>query len=186
MQFRSGELDGLVIIDIEPHSDERGLFARTRCEREFMEQGLVGTFVQDSIGANHRAGTLRGMHFHAAPYKQVRLVRCIAGQLHMVVLDLRPRSNSYMHHTALQLTAGGYRSVYIPPGCAMGYQTMADDTVIFYQMPLFFDPAYERGFRWDDPAFGIQWPAAQRIIKERDASYPDFDPESTRQFEEYI
>jgi len=165
-------------IDIERLGDERGFFARTYCEKEFFKQGIETKLVQDSVGFNVSKGTLRGMHFHAAPYRQTRLVRCSLGSAHVVVLDLRPGSDSFLSHYSVELSADNHRAIYVPTGLALGYQTLEADTEIYYQMSNFYDPDYERGFRWNDPAFNLDWPVAEKIIKDRDNEYPDFNEAS--------
>ena len=176
MRFTESEIAGCYVIDLERKTDARGYFARTRCEREFAQAGLVERMVQDSIAYNARAHTLRGMHFFSREYPQTRLMRCIAGRAHVVLLDLRRDSPGYLRHQAIELDAIGHRALYVGLGVALGYQTLVDETVIFYQMPRFFEPDFDRGVRWDDPAFGIDWPAGERIMNERDAQYADYEP----------
>lgn len=177
MRFTETELGGVYLVDIEPHSDERGFFARTWCASEFAAQGLRERMVQGSISFNNKAGTLRGLHYHAAPFAQARLVRVVRGAAFMASVDLRPDSPSYLRHVKVTVAADEHRAIYTPPGIALGFQTLEDETLIYYLMPEFYAPEYERGVRWNDPAFGIHWPAAERIIIARDASYPDFVPE---------
>ena len=171
-------VDGARVVDVEPHVDERGFFARTWCAREFAEAGLPDRMVQGSISYNKRAGTLRGLHYHAFEFPQSRLVRVVRGAAFMALVDLRRDSPTYLRHDALTIRADEHRAVFTPPGTALGFQTLVHDTLIYYLMPEFYEPAHERGVRWDDPAFGIEWPAAERVIKDRDATYPDYDPES--------
>ena len=174
MKFSPLQVEGAVRVDIEPHVDHRGFFARTWCAREFAEAGLTDRMVQGSISFNKTAGTLRGLHYHAFEFPQSRLVRVVQGAAFMAVLDLRPDSPTYLRHDSLTIRASDHRAVYVGPGLALGFQTLEDDTLIYYLMPEFYDPVHERGVRWNDPAFGIEWPDADRIIIERDAQYPDY------------
>lgn len=185
MKFSQTKLGGAYIVDIERLADERGFFARTWCEREFEAQGLRSRMVQNSVSFNKKKGTLRGLHYHAAPFKQARLVRCVAGSAFAVIVDLRPRLTTFTQHVSVTLTAELHRALYVPPGLALGYQTLENDTEIYYQMPEFYDPVYERGVRWNDPAFGIQWPEDKRIILERDGNYPNFETSIVADFAKY-
>lgn len=162
------------MIDVEPHVDHRGYFARTWCAREFAEHGLSERMVQGSISFNHKAGTLRGMHLHSESFPQTRLVRAIQGSTYFVILDLRKDSSHFKKHESFTVEAESHRALYVPAGVALGYQTLEDDTLIYYLMPEFYTPEYETGVRWNDPAFDISWPTAERIIVDRDANYPDF------------
>lgn len=174
MKFLPTEFDGLHLVDIEPRCDMRGFFARTWCAREFAAAGLESRLVQCSISHNVRRGTLRGMHYQAEPFEEVKLVRCTAGAILDVVIDLRPTSETYLKHCAVELSAANRRALYIPAGFAHGFQTLADETEVFYQMSEFFAPEYARGIRWNDPAFGIEWPIPEPIILDRDDAYPDY------------
>lgn len=157
--------------------DERGFFARTWCRRECAAQGLKGQWVQCSISHNRRKGTLRGMHYQIAPHEEAKLVRCTMGAIFDVIIDLRPDSPTYAHHFSVVLTARNRELLYIPEGFAHGFQTLEDDTEVFYHISEFYAPDYARGVRWNDPAFGIRWPDDDRIISERDQHYPDFIPQ---------
>ena len=175
MTFTETTLGGAYIIDPDPHVDERGLFARIWCAREFAAHGLETRVAQCSVSYNQRAGTLRGLHYQVEPHAEVKIVRCTAGAIFDVIVDLRPDSPTLTHHVSAILTAENRRMLYIPRGFAHGFQTLADDTEIAYQMSEFYEPAASAGVRWDDPAFGIEWPAApDRTINERDRNYPDF------------
>jgi len=174
MIFTETQLRGAFVIDIEKKEDQRGFFARTFCEREFSEKGLETSFVQSSISHNTHKGTLRGMHYQAAPYEEVKVVRCTAGALYDVIVDLRPASPTFKKHFGVELTAQNCRMLYIPKQFAHGFQTLQDHTEILYQMTQFYSPESARGLRWNDPAFGINWPPDERIINERDQTYPDF------------
>jgi dTDP-4-dehydrorhamnose 3,5-epimerase len=172
--FEPLALDGAYSIGVERLADERGFFARTWCAREFAEHGLSDRMVQGSIAYNEKPHTLRGLHYHAAGFPQARLVRVLEGAAFFVVLDLRPESATFLQHVTTELSRENLRALYVPPGLALGYQTLVADSMIYYLMPEFYDPAHERGVRWDDPAFGIDWPEAERTLKDRDANYPDF------------
>jgi dTDP-4-dehydrorhamnose 3,5-epimerase len=173
MRFTPTPLAGAFLIDIEPVEDERGLFARTVCEEEFVRHGLVGRFVQQSVSWNRRAGTLRGLHFQIAPDEEIKLVRVTRGAIFDAIVDLRPASATYgaVFHT--ELSAANRRQLYIPAGMAHGFQSLEDDTEVLYQMSAPFRPASARGLAWDDPALAIPWPAcAGRIVSERDRGLP--------------
>ena len=176
MKFIRAELDGLWIIELQKHADERGHFARTWCDKAFQENGLNPRLVQCSTSFNLKRGTLRGMHLQAAPHEEAKLIRCTRGAVYDVALDLRPTSRTFKRWMAVELHAAGNRMLYIPEGFAHGFQTLEDESEVFYQMSEYFHPESARGYRWNDPAFGIKWPQAdQRIISARDASYPNFD-----------
>ena len=162
-------------MDVEPVADERGLFARSWCVREFEAQGLNARLVQCSVSLNRLKGTLRGMHYQIAPHQEVKLVRCTRGALYDVIVDLRPGSPTYLLSFGAELTADNYRALYIPEGFAHGYLTLADESEVFYQMSEFYAPSAARGVRWNDPALGIEWPGAVVVISERDRSFPDFE-----------
>lgn len=174
MKFIALPLPGVFAIDIEAHSDERGFFARTICEEQFVAHGLVPRFVQHSVSWNLRAGTLRGLHFQA-PNAEHKLVRVTRGAVFDVVVDLRRNSVSYGRWHALELSADNHRQLYIPPGIAHGFQTLLPDTEVAYAMSVPFCAEAARGLRWDDPALAIAWPAcAERIISARDRDLPLF------------
>ena len=174
MKFLETPLPGAFVIDIEPIEDERGFFARTFCRQEFESRGLNPNLVQCSISFNRRKHTLRGMHFQAKPHEEAKVVWCAAGAIHDVIVDLRPASPTFKRWHAVELKAGTWRMVYVPEGFAHGFQTLQDDTEVFYQISEFHDLALARGVRWNDPAFRIDWPESPRAISERDRSYPDF------------
>ncbi len=178
MRFTTTAIEGLRFVDIEPHVDERGFFARTWCAREFAAAGLPERMVQGSISFNRRAGTLRGLHYHAFEFAQSRLVRVVQGAAFMACVDLRPASPTYLAKVEATLEAREHRAIFTPPGIALGFQTLVDDSLIYYLMPEFYEPEHERGVRWDDPAFAIDWPPAECIIIERDANYPDYEPQA--------
>ncbi|HEX9626879.1 MAG TPA: dTDP-4-dehydrorhamnose 3,5-epimerase family protein [Acidiferrobacterales bacterium] len=186
MIFGETTVSGVYVLDIEPQEDERGFFARTYCEREFAAHGLPARMPQASVSYTARRGTLRGLHYAAPPAREAKLVRCTAGASFHVALDLRPGSPSFLRHAAVELLASTRRALFVPAGCAHGVQTLEDRTELFYQMSEFFAPELARGVRWDDPAFGIVWPPAERIILERDRRYPDFDPAQVAGFADYV
>ncbi len=174
MIFTETKLPGAYIVDIDARSDARGFFARTYCQREFAERGLVQTISQCNVAHNEKAGTLRGMHWRAEPSPEAKLVRVIRGAILDVIIDLRPHSLTYLQHVAVELTADNRRALYVPQMFAHGFQTLQDDSDVFYQMSEFYDPQYDRGARWNDPAFNIQWPIANPIMNDRDLAYADF------------
>ena len=176
MIFTPTRLDGAYVIDVERHSDERGFLARTFCERQFAEQGLPMRIVQSSTIHSPRRNTLRGLHYQEAPHREIKLVRCTRGSIFLVMVDLRPGSSTRNDWLGVELTASNERLAYVPEGFAQGYQTLEDDTEVLYEMSHHYVPEAARGVRWDDPAFGIDWPPAERTISERDAGYPDFEP----------
>ena len=182
--FEETPLRGVFVIGLEPFSDERGFFARTWCQREFEEHGLDTGVAQCNVSFNARAGTLRGLHFQAAPHEEIKLVRCVAGAIFDVVVDLRPESPSFKRHYTITLSAQNRRALYIPTGFAHGFQTLEPNTEVAYQMSESYQPDFSRGVRWNDPAFGIAWPETEnRILNERDRTYPDFNvlsPDSPR------
>jgi dTDP-4-dehydrorhamnose 3,5-epimerase len=173
--FSETALPGVWIVAPEPKEDFRGFFARTWCEREFAAAGIHERWVQSSISFTKKKGTVRGMHYRRPPHAEAKLVRCTMGRIHDVVLDLRRAAPTFKRHIAIELSATNRVMVYIPPGLAHGFQTLADDTEVLYQMSEFYFPGPEAGVRWNDPAFGIAWPEADPILAERDRSYPDFD-----------
>jgi len=175
MKFIPGELNGVWIVELEKHSDERGYFARTWCAGEFERNGLNPRLAQCNISYNRKRGTLRGMHYQLAPRQEAKLIRCSRGAIYDVALDLRPESPTFKRWMATELAEKDSRMLYIAEGFAHGFQTLEDDTEVFYRMSEFFHQPTNVGLRWNDPAFAIQWPEANpRIISNRDASYPDF------------
>lgn len=177
MIFAETRLPGVLIIELERQEDERGFFARSWDEREFAERGLNPRLAQCSVSFNARRGTLRGMHYQAKPYEEAKLVRCTAGAVYDVIVDLRPASSTYLQWEAVELSHDNHRMMYVPEGCAHGFQTLADRTEVFYQISQVYRPEYGRGVRWNDPAFGIRWPEPVRTISARDDRYPDFMPD---------
>ncbi len=141
---------------------------------EFQEHGLNPNLAQCNLSYNKLKGTLRGMHFQVFPHQEAKLVSCIQGAIHDVIIDLRPDSPTYMSHFAIDLRAEAYNTLYVPEGFAHGFLTLEPDTHVFYQMSEFYAPGYDRGFRWNDPAFNVKWPVEIKMISERDANYPDY------------
>lgn len=176
MRFLPARLGGLTVIDVEITSDDRGLFARTFCQREFTDNRLPSEFVQSSTSFSHRRGTLRGMHFQAQPHAEGKLVRCTRGSIYDVAIDLRPDSPTFCQWEGYELSAENRRALYVPAGFAHGFVTIADMSEVLYQMTAFYVPDSGRGVRWNDPIFGIKWPIADPILSPRDAAYPDFRP----------
>jgi dTDP-4-dehydrorhamnose 3,5-epimerase len=176
MIFTPMPLDGGFVIEPERIEDPRGFFARTWCEREFQTRGLETRIAQCSLSFNKKKGTLRGMHYQARPFAETKMVRCTRGSMYDVIIDLRPDSSTFTRHFGVVLTEGNAKMSYIPAGFAHGFQTLEDDTEVFYQMSEFYSPEHARGVRWDDPAFGIRWPDDDRTIVDRDRTYPDFRP----------
>jgi dTDP-4-dehydrorhamnose 3,5-epimerase len=173
--FTQTRLAGALVIDPEPHADDRGFFARTFCAREFAEHGLTTTLVQCNVSLNHHQGTLRGMHWQAPPHEEAKLIRCTRGAIHDVIVDLRPGSPTLGEHIGVELTADNRRMLYVPEGFAHGFVTREDDTEVFYQMSAFYEPGAARGMRYDDPAVGIRWPGEVRVVSERDRAWPDWE-----------
>lgn len=171
MIFVKTELAGVVIVEPERLEDTRGFFARTWCQQEFTEQWLNPNLVQCSISFNKKRGTLRGMHFQEKPFEEAKLVRCTMGAIYDVIIDLRPGSVTFKRWVSVELTAENRRALYIPAGLAHGFQTLVDDTEVFYQMSVSYQPESARGLRWDDPAFKITWPIADPIISSKDQSW---------------
>jgi len=172
--FRETPIPGAFLIELEPHRDERGSFARTFCAREFAAHGLDSRVVQCNVSHNRARGTLRGMHAQRAPYAEAKLVSCARGAIHDVILDLRPDSAALGKHVGVDLRERDGRALYVPKGVFHGFLTLEDDTEVFYQMSEFFEASAAVGVRWNDPAFAIEWPAEVRVISDRDASYPDW------------
>jgi dTDP-4-dehydrorhamnose 3,5-epimerase len=171
MFFTETIIKGLYIIDFEKKTDERGFFARSFCQEEFAEYELKNQFVQCNISYNQYKGTLRGMHYQIAPYPETKLVRCTRGAIYDVVIDIRSESPTFKQWIGVELTADNYKMLYIPEGIAHGFQTLENDTEVFYQMGDFYHPECARGIRWDDPTFKIQWPIDNKVISERDRTY---------------
>jgi dTDP-4-dehydrorhamnose 3,5-epimerase len=175
MIFTAINPEGTFIVQAEKIEDERGFFARSFCKKEFEEQGLDATIAQCSVAMNKKRGTIRGLHYQAPPCEETKVVSCLRGSLYDVVLDLRRNSRTYLQWAAEELHGDDYKMIFVPKGCAHGYQTLGDHTLVSYQMSEFYSPDSYRGVRWNDPAFGIEWPLPDAaIISKKDSSYQDF------------
>ena len=171
MQFTETKLSGAFVVDLERREDERGFFARAWCAQEFEARGLNPRLAQCNLSFNRQRGTVRGMHYQAAPFAEAKLVRCIRGALYDVIIDLRPQSPTFKHWAAMELTAENRRALYVPEGLAHGFQTLADNTEVFYQMSEFYHPECARGVRWDELEIGVEWPVQTAIVSQQDKSY---------------
>jgi len=174
LQFKETKLSGAYIIDLDTLEDERGFFARAFCQKEFEENGLRSNIAQCNLSFNHKKGTLRGMHYQVKPYEEVKMVRCTQGKILDVIIDLRKDSATYKKWIGVELTAENNRMLYVPEGFAHGYQTLEDNSVVYYQVTEFYQPGSERGIRWNDPAFNIDWPLEISFISDKDNSHPDY------------
>ena len=174
MIFIETKLKGAFIVEPECQEDERGFFARTWCQREFEAHGLNPRLVQCNISFNKKKGTVRGMHFQVAPHEETKLVRCTIGAIFDVIIDLRSKSPTYKQWVAIKVNAENRKMLYVPEGFAHGFQTLEDNTEVFYQMSEFFHPECARGVRWDDPLFGVEWPIDEFTISDKDRAYKDF------------
>jgi dTDP-4-dehydrorhamnose 3,5-epimerase len=173
MIFTETKIKGVYLIEPELLNDERGFFSRTFCKDEFQKHGLETDIVQCNISYNKKKGTLRGMHYQVPPFEEVKIVSCTKGSIYDVVVDLRRDSPTYLHWHAEELSADSYRMLYIPKGCAHGFQTLKDNCVVYYQMSEYYHPECARGVRWNDPALGIVWSVPAGIISEKDKMYED-------------
>ncbi len=176
MIFHETPLPGAFLIDLEKRGDDRGFFARVFCEKEFGEHGLSTHFVQVNNSSSAEKGTLRGMHYQLAPKAETKIVRCIKGSLYDVILDLRRDSPTFGQSFGAELSADNRRMMVVPKGFAHGFITLSDDTEAFYFVDEFYAPETERGVRWDDPKFSIQWPATPTVLSDKDRNWRDFDP----------
>jgi len=174
MIFEETKLAGVFVVHVDRMTDQRGFFARSWCRNEFAAQGLEAGLAQCSLSFSRLKGTLRGVHFQAEPYPEVKLVRCTQGAIYDVVVDLRPRSATFRRWIGAKLSAANRDMIYVPRGCAHGFLTLQDETEVFYQISECYHPELSTGVRWDDPAFQIVWPGEIEVISDRDQSYPDF------------
>lgn len=175
MIFYETKLSGAYLIEPEKRGDHRGFFARTFCRQEFENHGLNPDVMQSNIGFSQEKGTLRGLHFQLAPYAEAKLVRCTAGSLYDVILDLRPGSLTYKQWFSVELSAQNHKMLYVPEGFAHGYMTLVERTEVFYQVSQFYAPGAELGIRWNDPSFNFEWPDMEQIIiSEKDQTWPDW------------
>jgi len=173
--FEPTDLQGAFVIHLQRLVDDRGSFARTFCKKEFQAHGLLGDFVQCNASFNKTRGTLRGMHYQTTPHQEVKLIRCTRGAIYDVIIDLVPTSATYLQWTSLELTPDNGKMLYVPEHFAHGYQTLSDDTEVFYQVSEFYSRESERGVRWDDPAFPIKWPDRKHVIlSPKDRGWPDY------------
>ena len=175
MIFTEAKLPGAFVLELEKREDERGFFARAWCQREFEAHGLRSQPVQANIALSKKRGTLRGLHYQVAPYEEAKLMRCIRGAIYDVIVDLRPASPTYKQWFGIELSAENHKMLYIPEGFGHGYQALVDDSEVFYQVSQFYTPGAEQGIRWNDPAFGIEWPISENpILSEKDKNWPDY------------
>ena len=174
MLFRETKLPGAFVIELQKHEDERGFFARSWCRREFEAHGLDPRMAQCNLSFNKVKGTLRGMHYQAAPCAEAKLVRCTRGAIYDVIIDLRRESVTYKQHVSEVLSSNNYKALFVPEGFAHGFQTLEDNSEVFYQMSAFYSPEHQRGLRYNDAAFRINWPVDATVISDRDRNYEDF------------
>ena len=178
MRFTETKLAGAYIVDLSPHADERGFFARAFDAKLFEEHGMNPVIAQANLSYNRHKGTLRGMHMQVAPALESKFIRCVRGALYDVIVDMRPDSPTYLDHIGVELTAENRRALFVPENFAHGFQTLADETDAFYEVGQFYTPGTERGFRHDDPAFGIEWPLPVTTISDKDASWDLYTSET--------
>lgn len=176
MKFAATKIPGVTVVETEPIADERGFFARGFCGKEFKAAGLNLAVAQTNVSHNKLKRTLRGMHYQAEPKPEPKLVSCVRGGIFDVAVDLRPDSPTFCKWIGVELTESNRKALFVPPGCAHGFLTLSDETEVSYLMGEFYVADLSRGVRWDDPAFGIDWPDKPVLISERDAAYPDFRP----------
>jgi dTDP-4-dehydrorhamnose 3,5-epimerase len=174
MIFLPLALEGVYIVEPELLEDNRGFFARTFCQREFLARGLVPSLAQCNISFNKSKGTVRGMHYQTSPYGETKLVRCTMGAVYDVIIDIRKEAATFGRWLAVELTDKNRKALYIPEGLAHGFQTLVDETEVFYQMSHAYCPEASRGIRWNDPFFGISWPIPSPVLSDKDRSYPLF------------
>jgi dTDP-4-dehydrorhamnose 3,5-epimerase len=172
MRFTPTNLTGSFVIDPERHEDERGWFARSFCTDEFAAHGLPVVFPQHNVSFNRRRGTLRGLHYQTAPYEEPKVVRCVRGAVFDAIVDIRPDSATWGMWVAYELNADNGRALYVPPGFAHGFQTLADDCEVLYLMGQQYVPGHAAGIRYDDPSIGLLWPLPPTVISERDLAFP--------------
>lgn len=181
MKFLPATLPGLWLIQPEVREDERGFFARTFCENEFGEHGLNTRWPQCNLTLTKQRGSIRGMHFQAPPKPEIKLIRCAAGRIHDVILDVRPDSPAFGRWEAFELSAANHQQLYVPAGFAHGFQCLEDNCEVFYQMSEFFVPELARGIRWNDPFFQVPWPLKPTVMAAKDRQFPDFNPAAAAQ-----
>jgi dTDP-4-dehydrorhamnose 3,5-epimerase len=178
MLFRETGISDLFLVELEPARDHRGFFARAFCAREFRERGINVEIMQANMSYSHRRGTLRGLHYQVEPFTGATMVRCIAGEIFDVIIDLRTESATYGRWMSFTLNAENGRMLCIPPGFAHGYLTMTDGATVFYLTSETYMPSHERGIRWNDPLFAIDWPLSTEdglpILSDKDSRHGDF------------
>jgi dTDP-4-dehydrorhamnose 3,5-epimerase len=174
MKFTETKLKGAFVVEIEKLTDDRGFFARSWCQKEFEAHGLTSRVVQSNVSFNRKKGTLRGMHYQIAPFQESKLIRCTRGAIYDVIIDLRPDSFTYKQWIGVELTANNFTLFFVPEDFAHGFITLMDDTEITYQVSQFYTPGSEKGIRFNDPAFNIQWPLDVSVISDKDCGWPDF------------
>ena len=173
MIFTETKLKGAYLVELAKLEDERGFFARAWCQHEFAAQGLTSSLVQCNVSFNKKRGTVRGMHYQLPPYAETKLVRCTRGAIYDAIIDLRPGSTTFLQWLGIELTAENYRMLYVPVGFAHGFQTLVDNSEVFYQMSEFYAPDAGRGVRWNDPLFNLRWPRPVSVISDRDQHYAE-------------
>jgi dTDP-4-dehydrorhamnose 3,5-epimerase len=184
MRFIETELSGAFVIDLEPHEDDRGFFARAFCRNEFEEHGLESVIVQANLAFNRRKGTVRGMHFQIPPAAETKVVRATRGAILDTIVDLRPESPTFLGHVSVELTEDNHRALYVPERFAHGYQALADGTETSYQVGEFYSPAHERALPHDDPRLGLEWPLPVAVISDKDRNAPPLDTWEERLLDE--
>lgn len=175
MKFTACPIAGAWLVDVERAADERGFFGRTHCVEEFAARGLTGAYRQSSVSYNQHRGTLRGMHYQASPHAETKLVRCTAGAVYDVIVDIRPDSPTYRRWYGVELSCGNRRALYIPQGVAHGFISLGAETELLYMISADYVAQSARGFRWNDASIGIEWPLQPQVMSARDANYPPLD-----------
>jgi dTDP-4-dehydrorhamnose 3,5-epimerase len=182
MIFHETTLKDAMLIDLEKRGDERGFFARTFCQKEFSARGLDINYTQQNTSSSKYRGTLRGMHFQKSPHAETKLIRCLRGAIVDIIIDIRPNSPSFCKWEAFELNEDNKRMLYVPKGFAHGFQTVSDEVEVTYLVDGFYEPTAEGGVRWNDPAFGIQWPLEPTVMSDKDKAWPDFSAETGASF----
>jgi len=180
MIFTELELKGAYLVAVKKIEDDRGFFGRAWCKNEFLDHQLNPNFVQLNTSFSKKKGTIRGLHYQVDPYQEVKFIRCTRGRIWDVIIDLRPTSPTFMKWTGNELSADNYQMVYVPENFAHGFVTLEDDSEVYYPVTQFYTPGAERGLRWNDPAFNIQWPVAVSVVSEKDSSHEDFKPSNLK------
>ena len=180
MKFIELDLPGVWVLEPELVADDRGVFHRSFCQREFQEHGLAPELRQGNVSSNKRKHTLRGFHYQIQPHEEAKTLSCLVGSIYDIVVDLRPDSPTFLKWVSVNLNAADGLSLHVPAGCANAYMSMDETTLVHYYMSEFYAPDSYRGFRYDDPLFGFEWPCEPAVISDKDRSFPDFDPESLK------